>query len=168
MQAASRGTWHRPRCSASKRGPSPPEPVLLRDLEPALWGTESTAALHQYLYMNGVPRTPEGFLTVCTFLWRLGTAQELDLYSLPLLWLWLWDWRRKSFLTLLSGSLPPVWVMVTVENTESHCCVFVTLRSKSASSCPCGFHRTTYNQKESKIKSPTNTARSVVKCLEQK
>lgn len=54
------------------------------------------------------------------------------------------------------------------KHTESHCCVFVTLRIKSASSCPCGFHKTTYNQTESKIKSPTNTARRVVKCLEQK
>lgn len=61
VQAASKGTWGRARCSASKRGSSPPEQELLRDLEPVLWGTGSTAALHQYVYMNDVPMAPGGF-----------------------------------------------------------------------------------------------------------
>lgn len=53
--------------------------------------------------------------------------------------------------------------MVTVENIESLTVVYLLhLGEKIASSCTCGFHKTTYNQTESKIKSPTNTAGRVV------
>lgn len=53
------GAWGRPRCSASKRGSSPP--ALLRDPLLGLRGIESTAALHLCIYTGMVPKPPGGF-----------------------------------------------------------------------------------------------------------
>lgn len=86
MRAVSEGAWGRPRRSALKWGCGPPEPARLRDLALALQGFESTAVLHPYVYMDGAQDSWR-HLTAWTFLWRLGTARGLDLYSV-LLWLW--------------------------------------------------------------------------------
>lgn len=60
--------------------------MLLRDLALALQGIESTVVLHPYVYVDGA-QASWSLLRAWTFLWRLGTAQGLDLYSLLLLWL---------------------------------------------------------------------------------
>lgn len=100
------GAW----CSASKRGSSPPEPALHRDLAVGLWGIESSAALHLYImHMDGAQASFEASevfdsldLPVefrnCTRTWPLFSSSPLALI--------LWEWRRKSFLTLHSYCLP--------------------------------------------------------------
>lgn len=119
-----------------------------------------------YIYRDGA-QASRWFLTAWTFLWRLGTAQRLDLCSLLSFGS---DsvGREEKIFPHAAHWLPSLCVGYSDCRNSLHpmphcCCVFVIDRNKNASCFPRRFHKTTYNQTGSKTESPTNTPRRALR-----